>query len=150
MKRSLFALFLLALTSLAVPAFAEDSAPTARTPGTLGCFGTSDTCARVILPAGIGGLNLKTNSVQAGAFPAGGVGLAIDFFSKSWYQTSPGIAVTASAASGDMNYANVAAIVGVFRYFFVGTMVHISPSFSQWYLLGGVDPMAVVGAIGSP
>jgi hypothetical protein len=103
----------------------------------------------VIFPAGIGGLNLKTNSVQAGAFPAGGVGLAMDFFSSRWYQVSPGVAVTASAASGDVNYANIAGIVGVFRYFWVGTMVHVTPDFSQWYLLGGVDPMAIAGAIGS-
>jgi hypothetical protein len=63
---------------------------------------------------------------------------------------SPGVAVAASAASGKMNYANIAGIVGVFKYFWVGTMVHVTPAFSQWYLLGGVDPMAIVGAIGSP
>jgi len=146
--RSLFFTFsLLSFFLLASPTFAADTPPT-RTPGTLGCSGA--TCARVIMPSGLGGLNLKTNSVEAGAFPTGGVGLGVDLWSKSWYTVSPGVAVAASAASGKMNYANIAGIVGVFKYFWVGTMVHVTPAFSQWYLLGGVDPMAIVGAIGSP
>ena len=149
MKPLFFAFSLLSFFLLASPTFAADSLPT-RTPGTLGCFGTSDTCARVILPAGIGGFNLVNRSVQAGAFPAGGVGLAVDLFSSRWYQVSPGVAVTAKADSAAEDFFNVAAIVGVFRYFFVGTMIHVTPSFEQWSLLAGVDPMAIVGAIGSP
>ena len=120
-------------------------AQSARTPGTLGCATTSDVCVRLIAPLSIGGLDLVTHTVESGAF-TGGMGMGLDLWASTWHRLSPGIAVAASSVSSGSSWANIAGLVGLCRYVWIGTMVHVSPSETHWFLLGGIDPLAIVGA----
>jgi len=133
---------------LLLPRFAraDSVSPVYRVPGTLGCF-NSDVCARVVVPVAIGGLNLATRSVASGVF-AGGVGLGFDLWASRWYSLTPAVAIAASAASAETNYANIAPLLGVFRFAWVGAMVHVSPQSTPVYLLAGIDPLAVAGVFG--
>lgn len=119
-------------------------------PGTLGCFDETarNFCGRAIVPAGLGGLNLRTRTVEAGAFPTGGLGLAVDLWARRWYTVTPGAAVAASAGSGAGNYANLALLVGVAKYVWVGALVHIDATLTEWKALAGVDPLALASLIG--
>lgn len=119
-------------------------------PGTLGCFDeqTRNFCGRAIVQVGLGGLNLRTRQVEAGAFPTGGLGLAVDLWARRWYTVTPGAAVAASAGSGTGNYANVAMLVGVAKYVWLGAMVHIDATLTEWKALAGVDPLAIASLIG--
>jgi hypothetical protein len=136
MKRLLAAVIFVLALAFAGPLRAQ---PT----GTLHCWQGGSVCARVVVPISMGGLNLVTKSVEAGAF-TGGLGLGLDLWGGA---LTPAIAVTGSAASAAQNYLDIAGIVGLFRYFWVGTKVHITPAFDQWYLLGGIDPLAIVDGI---
>jgi hypothetical protein len=117
-------------------------------PGTLGCFDekTREYCGRVVNVTGVGGLSLLRRTVTGGAF-TGGLGIVVDFWAQRWSTISAGVAVAAEARGAGANYANVALLVGVFKIAWVGAMVHVDSTLTEWSLLAGVDPLALVAVV---
>lgn len=102
-----------------------------------------DMNVHAVVSTGLAGVNLQTGSVTAGVFPAGGLGLGLDFFASRPYSTGLAIAAMGSADSGEANWAKVAFLLGLARYYYAGLLWSSGGGESKWYATAGIDVLRV-------
>jgi hypothetical protein len=103
----------------------------------------ADMNAHLVVSAGLAGINLQTHSLEAGAFPAGGLGLGLDFFASKPYTLGIAVAAMGSAATSETNWIKLAFLAGFARYYYAGLLWSSTRGESNWYAIGGVDVLRV-------
>jgi len=97
-----------------------------------------------VVSIGITGVALNgDHSLEAGVFPAGALGVGLDFFASKPYTLGLAVAATGSASSGDANWAKVAFLAGLCKYYYAGLLWSSIGGASNWYAIGGVDVLRV-------
>jgi hypothetical protein len=97
-----------------------------------------------VVSVGLTGVALNGNhSLEAGVFPAGALGVGLDFFASKPYTVGIAVAATGSASTGESNWAKVAFLAGLFKYYYAGLLWSSIGGASNWYGIAGVDVLRV-------
>jgi hypothetical protein len=102
-----------------------------------------DMNVHAVVSTGLAGIDLQNHSVAVGAFPAGGLGIGIDFFASKPYAAGVAVAAMGSAATSESNWAKVAFLASFARYYYGGVLWSLEAGASRWYATAGIDVLRV-------